>query len=77
MRMIYCFSPVTEGELTVAGLNVSTSSINKNVIGVAPQEDNLDPDFTVSKNLEVYARYFDIPKKEAKKWLRILRFFPT
>jgi lipooligosaccharide transport system ATP-binding protein len=77
MRMIYCFSPVTEGELTVAGLNVSTSSRQiKNLIGVAPQEDNLDPDFTVSKNLEVYARYFDIPKKEAeKRACELLNFF--
>ena len=34
---------------------------------MAPQEDNLDPDFTVIKNLTVYARYFDIPKDVALK----------
>jgi len=34
---------------------------------VAPQEDNLDPDFTVIKNLTVDCRYFDIPKDEAQK----------
>jgi lipooligosaccharide transport system ATP-binding protein len=39
----------------------------KALVGVAPQEDNLDPDFTVIKNLTVYARYFDIPKEEATK----------
>jgi lipooligosaccharide transport system ATP-binding protein len=77
VRMIYCFSPVTEGELTVAGMNVSTHARQvKSLIGVSPQEDNLDPDFSVIKNLEVYARYFDIPKKEAaKRALELIRFF--
>jgi lipooligosaccharide transport system ATP-binding protein len=77
VRMIYCFSPVTEGELTVAGMNVSTQSREiKGMVGVAPQEDNLDPDFTVIKNLQVYARYFDIPKAEAaKRAMELLKFF--
>ena len=77
VRMIYCFSPVTEGELTVAGMNVSTQSrAIKRMVGVAPQEDNLDPDFTVIKNLQVYARYFDIPKAEAaKRAMELLKFF--
>ncbi|MCW4047964.1 MAG: ATP-binding cassette domain-containing protein [Candidatus Bathyarchaeota archaeon] len=77
VRMIYCFSPVTEGELTVAGMNVSTHSREiKKMVGVAPQEDNLDPDFTVIKNLQVYARYFDIPKAEAtKRAMELLKFF--
>jgi lipooligosaccharide transport system ATP-binding protein len=30
-------------------------------VGVVPQMDNLDPDFTVSENLLVYGRYFGIP----------------
>ncbi len=77
VRMIYCFSPVDEGELTVAGMNVSTQPREiKRMVGVAPQEDNLDPDFTVLKNLQVYARYFDIPKAEAEKRAsELLRFF--
>jgi lipooligosaccharide transport system ATP-binding protein len=77
VRMIYCFLPVTEGELTVAGLNVSTAArAIKGMIGVSPQDDNLDPDFSVTKNLEVYARYFDIPKDKAKKRaLELLSFF--
>src|SRR5512137_860245 len=53
MRMIYCFLPLTEGSLTVAGMDTSTQSRDiKKIIGVAPQEDNLDPDFTVIKNLQ-------------------------
>jgi len=68
VRMIYCFLPLTAGELSVAGMSVTEKAREiKRVIGVAPQEDNLDPDFTVVKNLLVYARYFDIPKAEAAK----------
>jgi lipooligosaccharide transport system ATP-binding protein len=33
-------------------------------IGVVPQGDNLDPDFTVIENLSVYGRYFDLRKSE-------------
>ncbi len=29
-------------------------------VGVVPQQDNLDPDFTVTENLQVYGRYFGI-----------------
>jgi lipooligosaccharide transport system ATP-binding protein len=77
VRMIYCFTPVTEGELTVAGLNVQTQAREiKHNIGVCPQEDNLDPDFTVVKNLQVYARYFSIPKAiAAKRAEYLLKFF--
>ena len=77
VRMIYCFLPVTEGELTVAGMNVKTQEREiKQLIGVSPQEDNLDPDFTVIKNLQVYARYFGVPKGEAtKRALDLLKFF--
>ena len=68
VRMIYCFLPPTQGELKVAGLSVHTQCRQiKSIVGVAPQEDNLDPDFTTIKNLTVYARYFDIPKEEATK----------
>ncbi len=66
MRMIHCGSPVTSGTLEVLGMDVTSSPRQiKEVIGVAPQENNLDPDFTVHRNLLVYGRYFDIPKKEA------------
>ena len=77
VRMIYCFLPVTEGELSVAGMDVKTQEREiKGLIGVSPQEDNLDPDFTVIKNLVVYARYFGIPKEEAnKRATELLKFF--
>ena len=35
-------------------------------VGVVPQMDNLDPDFTVTENLVVYGRYFGIPTATLK-----------
>ncbi len=77
VRMMYCFLPPTEGELKVAGFSVKTQCREiKAEVGVAPQEDNLDPDFTVIKNLTVYSRYFEIPKEEALKRAHAqLKFF--
>jgi len=68
VRMMYCFLPPTEGELKISGLSVHSKCREiKAKVGVAPQEDNLDPDFSVIKNLTTYARYFDVPKEEALK----------
>jgi lipooligosaccharide transport system ATP-binding protein len=77
IKMIHCVLPLTSGNLTVAGMGVSEKPREiKNMIGVSPQEDNLDPDFTVLQNLLVYARYFDISKPQAlKRSEESLRFF--
>jgi lipooligosaccharide transport system ATP-binding protein len=77
MRMIYCVSPKTAGRLEVAGIDVDKNPRRiKELIGVVPQENNLDPDFTVFENLMVYSRYFNIPKAEARKRAQeLLEFF--
>ena len=67
VRMITCVSPVTAGELTVAGMDVAREPRRiKAILGVVPQDNNLDPDLTVWQNLAVYARYFDIPAEVAR-----------
>ena len=67
IKMVSCVSPVTEGTLTVGGLAVQEHPRRvKSFIGVVPQEDNLDPDFPVLRNLEVYARYYGIPLDVAR-----------
>ena len=44
-------------------------------VGVVPQFDNLDPDFTVTENLVMFARYFDIPARTARARVpRLLEF---
>ena len=67
MRMIACSSPITEGELTVIGMDPRTQAREiKSRLGVVPQMDNLDTELTVRENLEMYARYFDIPGDVAR-----------
>jgi lipooligosaccharide transport system ATP-binding protein len=77
IKMIHCVLPLTSGKLAVAGLAVSEKPREiKRMIGIAPQENNLDPDFTVMHNLLVYARYFDIPRAKAlKRAEELLKFF--
>lgn len=68
MKMIQAVSPITSGTLALLELDVTKKGRQiKCIVGVAPQDDNLDPDFTVFQNLIVYARYFDIPKEKATK----------
>ena len=76
VKMIHCFAPVTSGELRVFGMDVREDPrAIKRRIGVCQQEDNLDPDFSVLRNLQVFARYFGIPKGEAATRARELLEF--
>lgn len=55
------------GTISLGGLPVPQAAREARYrVGVVPQFDNLDPDFTVTENLVVYARYFDIPAREAR-----------
>lgn len=61
VRMIYGFSPISGGTLHIFGIDITRYPRKiKARIGVCLQENSLDPDFTVFKNLTVYARYYDI-----------------
>lgn len=77
MKMVHCVLPITSGELYVAGMNVKEKAREiKALTGVVPQENNLDPEFTVCKNLLFYASYFGIPKYVAEKRAsELLEFF--
>ena len=67
MRMIACSSPITSGDLSVIGMDPRTHAAQiKARLGVVPQQDNLDIELTVRENLEMYARYFDIPDQVAR-----------
>jgi lipooligosaccharide transport system ATP-binding protein len=67
MKMIQCVSPKTGGKLEVFGMDVDTHPREiKKLMGVVPQDSNLDPDFSVYANLMVYSRYFNIPHADAK-----------
>jgi lipooligosaccharide transport system ATP-binding protein len=63
MRLIAAVSPVTSGSLRVLDLDPETDGTEIRArIGVVPQEDNLDMELTVTENLYIYGRYFDLPK---------------
>jgi len=68
VRMISCFLPPTSGTARVFGVDVRERPRDvKRMLGICPQEDNLDPDFDVLKNLLVYGRYFGMPSAEVKR----------
>ncbi len=68
MRMIACRSPLTKGSLLIENLDARREEQKiRSLIGIVPQENNLDPDLNVRENLIVYSRYFRIPKDTAEK----------
>jgi len=53
------------GSISMLGFTVPAQAREARArIGVVPQLDNLDPDFTVRENLVVYGRYFGLPRTE-------------
>lgn len=68
MRLIACRSPLTDGTLRVSGLDVRSEERRiRAMLGIVPQENNLDPDLNVRENLLVYARYFRIDPDTARR----------
>jgi len=68
MRMIGCVSPITDGELSVLGLDPTRDGAAiRSRLGVVPQEDSLDTELTVWDNLMVYGRYFDLSRDEIRR----------
>jgi lipooligosaccharide transport system ATP-binding protein len=65
MKMITTVSPITDGKLTVFGLDPGSQGRSiRQRIGVVPQEDNLDLEITVGENLYIYGRYHDMTRAE-------------
>jgi len=76
MKMIGAVSPVTEGTLTVFGLNPDTDGAEIRMrLGSVPQENLLDTELTVYENLFIYGRYFDLPKAVLKERIEDLLAF--
>jgi len=68
MRMIGCVSPVTDGTLSVFGLDPARDGVEiRGRLGVVPQEDSLDMELTVRENIIVYGRYFGLPRSVLRK----------
>ena len=63
MRMLMGLSHRTSGGLTVFGTDSDHLSREQRTrVSLVPQDDNLDPDLTVSENLFVYGLFFGISR---------------
>ena len=64
LRLCLGLAEPDAGEITMLGFPVPAQARAARArIGVVPQLDNLDPDFTVRENLLVYGSYFGIRRK--------------
>jgi len=67
MKMIGATSPVSDGELSVLGLDPTRDGPTlRSRLGVVPQENNLDEELSVHDNLMMYGRYFDMARAEIR-----------
>ena len=63
MRMISAVSEPTSGDLTIFGLDPRSHGPEiRGRLGVCPQEDTLELELSVRQNLEMFGRYFDLPR---------------
>lgn len=61
LKILLGLITATAGEVRIGGDQIPRDARNaRKRIGVMPQMDNLDPDFTVEENLRVYGRYFGL-----------------
>ena len=63
LKMLLGLIEPDAGTIQCLGLPVPQAAREARIrIGVVPQMDSLDPDFTVAENLQVYGRYFRLPE---------------
>ena len=76
LRMLLGLTAPDAGTIDLLGHPVPQAAREGRIrVGVVPQMDNLDPDFTVSENLLVYGRYFGMKEAEvAARLPKLLEF---
>ncbi len=63
LRMLAGVSPMSGGELSVFDYQMPAEGRQaRQRLGIVPQMDNLDPDFTVRQNLSMYGLYFGVQR---------------
>ena len=76
LRMTMGLSPTSSGTLSVFGLPVTGNApAIRARVGIVPQADNLDPDFTVEENLYMYASFFGLARGQVKSRIEGLLAF--
>ncbi|MEN9314088.1 MAG: hypothetical protein RIS35_481 [Pseudomonadota bacterium] len=67
MRLLLGLARPDSGSIDILGHPVPAQSRSvRSRVGVVPQADALDPDFTVSENLLVFGRYFGLSDREVR-----------
>lgn len=76
LRLCLGLTAPDSGNIRLVGHDIPQDARAARVrIGVVPQGDNLDPDFTVSENLLVFGRYFGLPDAVIRERIpRLLEF---
>ena len=78
LRMTMGLTPLSSGALSVFGLPVRENApAIRARVGIVPQSDNLDPDFTVEENLRVYASFFGLSRRQAAPRIESLLKFAS
>jgi lipooligosaccharide transport system ATP-binding protein len=67
LRLCLGLTAPDAGSIRLIGVDViAEPRLARARVGVVPQMDNLDPDFSVEENLLVYGRYFGLPDQTIK-----------
>ena len=67
LRLCLGLTAPESGDINLNGCVIPTEAQKeRNKVGVVPQFDNLDPDFTASENLLVFGRYFGLADNEVR-----------
>jgi lipooligosaccharide transport system ATP-binding protein len=76
LRLCLGLTAPDSGEIRLVGKRIPEEARPARMrVGVVPQSDNLDPDFTVAENLMVYGRYFSIGDEEMEERIpKLLEF---
>lgn len=76
LRLCLGLTAPDSGKIELVGKPVPAQArAARSRVGVVPQGDNLDPDFTVAENLLVFGRYFGIPNAEISERIpKLLEF---
>ncbi|GAB3545811.1 ATP-binding cassette domain-containing protein [Noviherbaspirillum agri] len=78
LRLCLGLTAPDDGQITLVGQSVPANARAARLrVGVVPQADNLDPDFTVVENLLVFGRYFGMRDHEIEARIPALLEFAS
>lgn len=76
LRMLLGLAEPDAGQIALCGQTIpGQARLARQRVGVVPQFDNLDPDFTVSENLIVFGRYFGLSPSKTRAMIPMLLEF--